>query len=455
MKSIIRITLTLLMIGGLSLFAASCEHHDRDKIGESITDQLQGAITLSRVQSCGDLEATIKDAARDQVELAFQHGGSIYYYPAIEVDTNTGVPTGGSGQEPSNGGEDKGASDFTGTNVQEQGVDEADIVKTDGNILYVLRYGDLVIADGWPPEDAELLSTTAIEGGGLEMLYNNGILVVFSTVSPWNPEVAQRLGIDHENEVVYRGYSLVKVTVFDVGDPEAPTVLREQYLEGEYVSSRMVGTDVRVVLRTPASMIYDFGYAVGGGGTSSGGGTTVEPSDGGSVDPNPADGGSTEPGEIDVVIPVETDTVVVDDDSGPQPKDPALEEAKTKLLQTIDATSLADWLARRWEVTIPGDNTSPVVEHQLAECEDHYKQSLSGGIGFLTVVTVDVSQPTVHVPAVAVFGQGHLVYASPSRLYVANDLYMSGLFLMDGAEQDWQVTAIHGFDITAAGEPVA
>lgn len=402
MKSILRILTPILVVGGLSVVVASCEHQDRDKVGESITDQLNGAITLSRVTSCDDLEQTIKNAAQAQVELAFQHGGSIYYYPAIEVDTNTGVPTGGSGQEPSNGGEDKGASDFTGTNIQEQGVDEADIVKTDGNILYVLRYGDLVVADGWPPEEAKLLNTTKIEGTGLEMLYNNDVLVVFSTVSPWDPKIQQRLGIDHQNEVVYRGYSLVKVTMFDVADPETPTVLREQYLEGEYVSSRMVGTTVRIILRTPASMIYDMGYAVGGG-TSTGGGTGVEPSDGGSVDPIASDGGAAEP--VDAETPVDTDVVVAPDAEGPEPKDPAVEEAKAKLLLAIENTTLYDWLARRWEVTVPGDDGSAVVEHLLAECEDHYKQSLAGGIGFLTVATVDLAQPTTHIPAVAVFGQ--------------------------------------------------
>ncbi|MHC4715735.1 MAG: calcium-binding protein, partial [Planctomycetota bacterium] len=50
--------------------------------------------------------------------------------------------------------------DFSDTNVQEVGVDEADIVKTDGEYLYVLDGDELVILDAWPADELTELSRT-------------------------------------------------------------------------------------------------------------------------------------------------------------------------------------------------------------------------------------------------------------------------------------------------------
>ncbi|UCC28619.1 MAG: beta-propeller domain-containing protein, partial [Candidatus Bathyarchaeota archaeon] len=45
-----------------------------------------------------------------------------------------------------------GLDDFSTTNIQVAGVDEADIVKTDGEYLYVLTGGSLLIIKAYPPE---------------------------------------------------------------------------------------------------------------------------------------------------------------------------------------------------------------------------------------------------------------------------------------------------------------
>ncbi|MDP3733515.1 MAG: beta-propeller domain-containing protein, partial [Candidatus Daviesbacteria bacterium] len=53
--------------------------------------------------------------------------------------------------------------DFSETNVQVKGVDEPDIIKTDGNYIYTISQGNLVIAKAYPAEDAEILSTTKLD----------------------------------------------------------------------------------------------------------------------------------------------------------------------------------------------------------------------------------------------------------------------------------------------------
>ena len=46
--------------------------------------------------------------------------------------------------------EAEGGSDYSTTNVQVQGVDEADIVKTDGDYIYQVNKNRIVVAQAYP-----------------------------------------------------------------------------------------------------------------------------------------------------------------------------------------------------------------------------------------------------------------------------------------------------------------
>ena len=76
--------------------------------------------------------------------------------------------------------------DYSGTNNQEQGVDEADFVKTNGLNIYFVDDGVLHIMD--VPEFGEInhASTTEVQGTPVAMMLNNDSLVVVSSVSTWN-----------------------------------------------------------------------------------------------------------------------------------------------------------------------------------------------------------------------------------------------------------------------------
>ena len=90
----------------------------------------------------------------------------------------------GGGEAPTNQGGDLSSAppSHSETNVQVEGVDEADIVKTDGNYLYLLQGTELAIVNAWPAETMSVGSTQAIEGHPLEMFLTDEHVVVFSTV---------------------------------------------------------------------------------------------------------------------------------------------------------------------------------------------------------------------------------------------------------------------------------
>ena len=76
--------------------------------------------------------------------------------------------------------------EFSGTNNQEAGVDEADFLKTDGFHIYMLNGQSLVIMD--VPEFGEigLSSEMEIEGSPLQMMIDGDKLVIASMIYAWN-----------------------------------------------------------------------------------------------------------------------------------------------------------------------------------------------------------------------------------------------------------------------------
>ena len=71
--------------------------------------------------------------------------------------------------------------DFSDTNVQEAGIDEPDIVKTDGTTVFALENSKLY-AVGVEGADPKLLGTLDLTGSGHQMLLKGNRLLVASTV---------------------------------------------------------------------------------------------------------------------------------------------------------------------------------------------------------------------------------------------------------------------------------
>ena len=55
-----------------------------------------------------------------------------------------------------------GASDYSTTNIQVAGVDEADFIKNDGEFLYVISGNKLYIIDAYPAEDLKIVSEVSV-----------------------------------------------------------------------------------------------------------------------------------------------------------------------------------------------------------------------------------------------------------------------------------------------------
>ena len=157
------------------------------------------------------------------------------------------------------------APDYSTTNIQVQGVDEADIVKTDGTYLYVVSGQRIFIIEAYPAETARLLSTIELQGQPQELFINKGRLVVFGNQWPEQPEpvpytVAEVMPASPTSYLPGRFFpysSKAFAKVYDLSDPEQPKLKQDITLDGDYVDSRMIGQWVYVVINSPAALVED------------------------------------------------------------------------------------------------------------------------------------------------------------------------------------------------------
>src|SRR5690554_6498993 len=68
-------------------------------------------------------------------------------------DMAGGVPE----ASPGDAADDGAPDDYTETNVQEAGVDEPDIIKTDGKFIYTTRGNELLIIKSWPANETTIV----------------------------------------------------------------------------------------------------------------------------------------------------------------------------------------------------------------------------------------------------------------------------------------------------------
>lgn len=145
------------------------------------------------------------------------------------------------------------STDHSTTNVQVQGVDEADIVKNDGRYIYVISGGELVIVDTYPGEKAKILSETPVNGTPAEIFLSGDRLVVFSSGEGYYPVIYKTDGM------VAPGYvrSSSHAYVYSLRNRTNPELVRDITFPGTYYDSRMIADRVYVI--TNENVYYGMG----------------------------------------------------------------------------------------------------------------------------------------------------------------------------------------------------
>ena len=144
---------------------------------------------------------------------------------------------------------------YSRTNIQVEGVDEADIVKTDGKYIYNFSDRSLVITDAYPLGSAGIVSKTVLENmQPLEMFVQGDNLMVFARKS------ASYDGPRPLNDMMrYPYYDSQKTVVllYNVSNRSAPVVVKELEFSGDYLSSRLIGDNAYFVVSARPYFYFD------------------------------------------------------------------------------------------------------------------------------------------------------------------------------------------------------
>jgi len=281
--------------------------------------------------------------------------------------------------------------DFSGTNVQELGIDEPDLIKTDGNRL-------LIVEDEWlhhvDVSGGTAVLTDSIELAGhwgSEMLLDGDRLLVLAQTEGWGGEGGGSDSIDAAvSRLVAPGNykSLTTLVEVDLSDPADLGIANTLTVEGRYVSARVVNGAARVVL-------------------------------------------TSGPEQLPFVYP----------------QNSAGEERATEFNRQVIAESVvADWLPSYVHETADGTLTDGL----LVDCDGVSHPTEFAGFSTLSVVTVDLSAPMVAPDTTSVLADGQTIYAGGEHLYVATTSYVDPV----DDESTWEemdrnfATSIHQFRVS-------
>lgn len=256
--------------------------------------------------------------------------------------------------------------DYSTTNIQEVGVDESDIIKNNGEVIYMLTANKIHVVSAIPADGMSELSTIDIDHYGSSLYLTGDRLVALSGYgysyaygSPmpmiWIAGATSSRGDSSPAmETIggpWRDGGQTTVTILDVSDPANPTVSKSIRFEGDLATSRLIGDKLHLVLTTLPKL------------------------------PN-----------------------------NPTP-------------QNIASMAIDQWLPQFEEVSPDGTVTSSGSAVGWQNC---LYPSDSDGYAFTVVVTVDLADPDAEFRTTAVTANVGTVYASTQALYLTDTQYRNG-----------------------------
>ncbi len=278
-----------------------------------------------------------------------------------------------------------------GTNLQEAGVDEPDLVKTDGrrivavsgSTLYVLGIdGDQLTLEGsidlgfWT-QDLFLVGdrVIAVADGGYDAI-------------PFREDVISTDGLTLP---VYT--SVLTVAEIDISNLEDPELMRTLRIDGRYVSSRMVDGAVRLVVSSGPTG-FAWAYPEGGGLRSE-------------------------------------------------------RDAEEKNREIIERSQIENWLPY-FIVTDHEGRDEIVDEGTLLACDRTHRPEEFSGFTTLSLVTLDQNELGIG-DSTGVFADGDIVYSSGDATYVATTRWTDPILFDSDERPEGVKTNIHKFSLSPSG----
>ena len=180
----------------------------------------------------------LQEKAKTEDSYILEFGGFISRTTSTVVPQFVGIDAAISA---ANSAGSKSDVDYSGTNIQVAGVDEADIVKTDGRYIYLSRLNTVYIIKAYPAEEAKLLTKIRFDVEVNDLFVAGDKLVVFTM--GYSRVFASKAGGVSPMPMI----STTTVYFYNISDRVNPVRERTYEAEGGYMATRMIGEYVYVV----------------------------------------------------------------------------------------------------------------------------------------------------------------------------------------------------------------
>ncbi|WP_327087634.1 beta-propeller domain-containing protein [Nonomuraea sp. NBC_01738] len=230
MKTLIRTALTAAALATATAACTSAAGQAPPKL------DLSRDVRLVAYSGCDDMLAGLREHAAKNVG-AWGFGGGITPYMARDLAESTP-------QQSTAKADTGGAVEHSTTNVNEAGVDEPDLVKTDGNRVFTVAGGKLRVIDTATKKVTGLLNLVDKDNPAYMpadlLISGDRVLVMF------------------RGGMMFKGFApggQTKYLLVDVSGGE-PKVLSTIKPQGEHVDARLVGSTVRLVTRSQPDITF-------------------------------------------------------------------------------------------------------------------------------------------------------------------------------------------------------
>ncbi|MGN7175341.1 hypothetical protein BK139_19950 [Paenibacillus sp. FSL R5-0490] len=142
--------------------------------------------------------------------------------------------------------EDSAGTDFSGTNVQVSGIDEADLIKTDGTHIYKISENKVQIIKAVPADKMELESQLTFNGDfSPYQLFIEGTQLIILGHS--YKDIPGSIGKESSEKKIAPAFQSVKTIVYNVENKQKPKQIREADIEGSLLASRLMDGKVYLI----------------------------------------------------------------------------------------------------------------------------------------------------------------------------------------------------------------
>ena len=407
----------------LLMLAAGCIGNVRDEIIIELPDdwKTKTSRTISQPQlvqfdSCDNMEYSLKASIAEEYRTELLQAVEEMYYwgggwledgmvAEAAMDGDAATSNVAKSQPTRTEGED-----FSGTNNQEQGVDEADFIKTDGYYIYVLQGSSLSIMEIPEFGEIEFASNSTIEGSPISMMLQDDRLIVLSSYNPWSisseDDLYEYLRWDGEYSQ-WRVNSLTKYTTFDISNRSSPEIIQELYLEGYNVDAREIDGSIRAITHSWLNI----------------------------------------PGLLNWLnMPSAYYELQWDDPERKTYREMIAYETIQANDEVLEAIALEDLVPKIYQ-RVGGE----IVEHDMrSESCENFAQPMDGfSRGFTNILSLDLFSSTFDFESEHLLSNHPLVYASKDALVLTENSWDWWWFW--GQDEVDEMTNIHTFDISVPG----